>query len=486
MRSLTTIAALIVLAFSGSAARSQTISGPIAGHPALLIGNFDLAPLHYVEEEFFLSGDAVSYQPDGPQGLDGFWNVKTSGHAAYTTRLVVVRPTDPAKFNGTVLVEWLNVSAGTDGAPDWNYTHRELIRKGYAYVGVSAQKVGIDGGGGMGFPGAVPIKKMDPQRYASLNHPGDAFSYDIFTQAAKAIRHPNGSRLLGPLVPKRLIGDGESQSAGFLTTYVDAIEPVAHAFDGFLIHSRFGGGAPLSGARMMSAADASLGLKMRTDLHEPVFIFISETDLLGFGAGYLSARQPDSDRLRTWEVAGTSHADTYTLGGAMIDSGAEPVKVLADAFAATHSIMGMALPTPMNSAPQHHYIMMAAVASLNDWLTTGKAPPIARRLNVTDTKPVQLARDPNGDATGGVRSPWMDVPTAVLTGLGQNAPGMGVLFGVTQPFGADKLAQLYPGGAREYQRKFDVSLHDAIVAGFILPADEREIKELSAVSFPNP
>ncbi len=50
-------------------------------------------------------------------------------------------------FNGTVVVEWLNVSGGGDGSPDWFFLHRHLMREGVAWVGVSAQKAGIDGGG---------------------------------------------------------------------------------------------------------------------------------------------------------------------------------------------------------------------------------------------------------------------------------------------------------------------------------------------------
>jgi hypothetical protein len=52
---------------------------------------------------------------------------------------------DRAKFNGSAPVEWLNISAGGDGAPDWNTTHREILRQGYAYVAVSAQRVGSYG-----------------------------------------------------------------------------------------------------------------------------------------------------------------------------------------------------------------------------------------------------------------------------------------------------------------------------------------------------
>jgi Alpha/beta hydrolase domain len=456
----------------------------IPGKPVLSLGNFDLSAQHYLVQEYLLSGDAVSYRAVGVPSEDGKWNVEVDKHAPFATRLVVVRPEDPAKFNGTVIVEWLNVSAGTDGAPDWSYTHRELIRQGYAYVGVSAQKGGIDGGGmNLGIPGVLPIKKADPQRYADLNHPGDAFAYDIYTQAGRAIRRSRDSHLLGPLIPKHVIATGESQSAGYLTTYVDAIEPIAKTFDGFLIHSRFGSGAPIAGAYVASAAATAVkGLHIRTDMKKPVLIFISESDLM-FPGGYLSARQPDNDYLRTWEVAGTAHADTYTLGGAAVDSGSAPIEVLAKAYVPTSNLMGMPLAQPMNSAPQHHYVMQAALAALNRWVVAGRAPPQGQRLTTTEATPPQLAVDENGNATGGVRSPWMDVPTAHLSGLGQTGAGMVVLFGVTEPFSAAKLSALYPGGQAEYVGKFNTSLESAIAAGFILPADETEIKALAAYSF---
>jgi hypothetical protein len=466
----------------------------IPGRPVLSLGTFDLSTLHYVVQEYSLSGDAVSYRAVGVQGSDGRWNVEVDQHAPFTTRLVVVRPEDPLRFNGTVLVEWLNVSAGMDVTPDWSYTHRELIRQGYAYVGVSAQKVGIDGGGmSIAIPGVMPLKKADPQRYAQLNHPGDAFAYDIFTQAGRAVRHSRDNRLLGPLTPKHVLATGESQSAGFLTTYVDAIEPVVKTFDGFLIHSRFGSGAPLEGNYMPNATGAAAkqparidGLQIRTDLHKPVLVFISETDLM-FPGGYLSARQPDSDHLRVWEVAGTAHGDTYVLAASAIDSGSASIETLAKAYVPSNSFMGVALAQPINSAPQHHYAMQAALAALNRWVVSGQAPPHGQRLNVNESAAPQLVLDENGNATGGIRSPWVDVPTARLSGLapgvGKTLRGLSDLLGVTEPFDATKLSGLYPGGQAEYVGKFNTALKSAIAAGFILPADEAEIKALAAYSF---
>ena len=94
--------------------------------------------------EFFLDGTASAYSPAPGSTLtsDGRWTVQPSSEAAYTTRVVVNRPVDRRDFNGTVVVEWLNVSGGADASPDWMHTHVELIRRGYAWVGVSAQAVG--------------------------------------------------------------------------------------------------------------------------------------------------------------------------------------------------------------------------------------------------------------------------------------------------------------------------------------------------------
>ena len=119
--------------------------------------------------------------------------------------MIVRRPSDPEKFNGTVVVEWLNVTAGFDTSPDWQYGRIEMMRKGYAWVGVTAQSVGVQGP-------LLGLKTIDPARYGSLTHPGDIYSYDIYTQAARALRTPVGANPLAGLRVKRLIADGESQS----------------------------------------------------------------------------------------------------------------------------------------------------------------------------------------------------------------------------------------------------------------------------------
>ena len=130
--------------------------------------DYDLATLGYEETEFSVEGTAVSYELVGERGEDGRWEVSLGAEAPFRTRFVVRRPIDPDRFNGTAVVEWHNVSAGIDAAPDWGFFHRHLTAEGHAWVGVSAQKVGIDGGG---FVEGIHLKLLAPERYGELAHP---------------------------------------------------------------------------------------------------------------------------------------------------------------------------------------------------------------------------------------------------------------------------------------------------------------------------
>jgi hypothetical protein len=485
--------AFAALSFFGSTVNSfanGAVATAVPGQPTLLLSAFDLASVGYTEEEFFISGTATSYKLTGAPTADGQWDATQADTAPYTTRIVVVRPTDPKKFNGTVVVEWLNVSAGSDSTPDWNDAHRELIRNGYAYVGVSAQKVGIDGGTAAMSTMGQPLKKTNPQRYASLVHPGDAYSFDIYSQAGRLLKQHNASGLLGGLKPKHVLALGESQSAVFLTTYVNAVDPLAKVYDGFLIHSRFGPSAQLDGTSIREAKAALPAVRLRENLRVPVITVITETDLVGGGlSGFYGARQPDNAHLRVWEIPGTSHADIYTFGGGFIDSGLAPIDKLAAAWHPMDTLFGMKLAKPINGAPQHHYVIEAAVASLNRWVEAGTAPPQAQPMIATagtpPGSPPTLTRDANGETEGGIRTPWVEVPVAAYSGGGNSGGGpLSTLAGSTVVFDQPTLDHLYPGGKSDYLKKFEASLDSTIQAGFILPADKAEIMQIAALNYP--
>ena len=94
----------------------------------------------YVEEEFFFEGTARSYNTAGDNAMDG--KVVSEGHP-YRTRMIVRRPKDMKKFNGVVLAEWQNVTAGYDLDAMWGGSYEHIMREGYVWVGISAQFVGV-------------------------------------------------------------------------------------------------------------------------------------------------------------------------------------------------------------------------------------------------------------------------------------------------------------------------------------------------------
>lgn len=457
------------------------LSGPIPGNPFMIMGG-DPKDFGYLREEWFLEGDACCYVMRGERGDDGRWDARRGASAPFKTRCVVLRPEDPARYNGTTLVEWMNVSGGIDAAPDLLFLRRHLAREGAVWVGVSVQKAGIDGGGLV--PG-MPLKQVNAERYRSLLHPGDGFAFDIFSAVGRALRTP-GSGLLGPLATQRLIAIGESQSAGYLVSYVNAVDPGERVFDGFLIHGRAGTAAPFDGLYLRATNTNELsrltrqfsdGHRIREDARVPVLTFQSETDVTLLGGG--RARQPDGERFRLWELAGASHFDTYGLIAAHTDREGIPVEELAPSLAPTTQFMGMTAQTPINSGPQQHYVLNAAFAHLERWVRDGTPAPEAPRLATTDDAAAELARDAHGIARGGIRTPWVDAPSCALSGQPPGGEGFLFLFGRTTAFDAATLARLYPGGAEQHVKKFDAATAAALAGGFLLDADAAEIRALA-------
>jgi hypothetical protein len=431
---------------------------PLTGGKGMFLASADgraALPDGWVEEELEVSGSATTYTSEGDLPTDGRFELGTAFEEPYATRVVVRRP--PAEdFNGTVLVEWLNVSGGFDASPDYTYLADEILRGGYAWVGVSAQYVGIEGGPvAVSTPASAAagagegLRVLDPERYGELDHPGDAFSYDIYTQAATAARSGD---LLGDLEPERLLAVGESQSGFALTTYANGVQPLTETFDGFLIHSRGGATAPLGVFDSGIDIAGTLGgppTTVRDDLEVPVLTLESESDVVGV-LNYLPARQPDSDRFRLWEVAGTAHADRFLLGP------------MADGFGC---------PAPVNDGPQH-LVAKAALRSLDSWVRDSVEPPVAERLAVAGSA---YERDRDGIVRGGIRTPLVDTPVDVLSGdPAPDGPLHCLLFGSTTPLPDGRVAERYADRAA-YLAAYEAAADAAVSAGFVLPEDREAL-----------
>ena len=447
-------------------AGSPTVTGPVTGGNGVPVvfshTTFDLGTKGYVQSEFFLEGTANAYSPTAPLTADGRWSLAPSSQAAYKTRIVVDRPTRRRDFNGSVVVEWLNVTGGVDASPDWVHMHDELIRRGYAWVGVSAQAVGLNALKAASATG-------DPVRYASLTHPGDSYSYDMFSQAGQAIRDHAGL-VLGGLHPRHLLAVGESQSAGRLVTYIDGVHPLVDVYDGFLVHSRGAGGAPVAQAPLPPVPTPG-PTSIREDIDVPVLQFETETDLVALG--FIAARQPDSTHVATWEVAGTAHFDLYGLLQGATDQGKR--QSVADWFASMQHPTNQPSPNftcdvPINSGPQT-YVLRSAIATLDRWVAHGTHPRSAPRFETVSTNPAQLAVDTDGIVRGGIRTPAVDAPVARLSGLGQTGGTQFCqIFGTTVPFTAEQLAARYGSHGRFVQDWGRATLR-AFGAGYLRPED---------------
>ena len=453
-----------------AAAASPTVTAasglPTTGAPSATL--FPLASVGYTASEFFLEGTARSYHNAAgpPFAANGVWTVEADATTfAFKTRIQVYRPIDPTAFDGTVFIEWLNVTNQSDSAADWILTHVEMTREGAAYIGATVQLIGVNA-----------ARNLEPARYgaagANLVHPGDSYSYDIYSQIAQAVRD-NPALILGGLTADRLIAMGESQSATRMVTYVDALHVLHDVYDGYFVHSRGSTGAALRGNPPGTIAVPGPTL-IRTDLGVPVFVFQTETDTRG-------TRQPDTSTFRQWEVAGSAHADMYTLGIGQFDTGLDNTAALALFDRMLHPtndpLPGILPPCglPVNSGP-HHWTLQAATRALNQWVTDGTAPPTAPGLTTTGLPTAPLVIDANGNATGGVRSPHVDAPVAAIRGTGQPPSNLFCsLFGTTTPLTTAQLQALYVKQSL-FVSDWNDATDDAVANGWVLAADAPMVK----------
>ncbi|MBY5163329.1 alpha/beta hydrolase domain-containing protein [Salsipaludibacter albus] len=425
VRRTTTILLAVLLGLgllaTGATAQSATVpdaevTGPIpvtsaVGDPAhgypFLATDYDLAGHGYVEEEFFLSGQATSYAANGATDA----TVISTGHD-YTTRIVVRRPADPADFNGTVIAEWYNVSNQWDQEVDWFQTHEHLVRSGYAWVGVSAQRNGVHSGTG--------LRAWSPERYGDLDLTdggavtNDTLSWDVFSQAVQAVRDPAATAPLGQLDAERVIATGHSQSAGRLWSYVNSVDPLAGVVDAVVLHG--GGGI------------------MRTDIDTPVFKINSETDvainLLG-----AAQRQPDSDTLVTWEVSGASHGDWKLI----TDYGRLRIRDIGTAPGG-YPGTPQTCDNPSGSRVPQHMVQSTLYDRVADWVADGTQPPSGPSITLAGGT---VARDELGLGLGGIRLAPQDVPVRLNSGL-NSGPGFCFLDGSSVPVDDATLADWYP------------------------------------------
>jgi hypothetical protein len=456
--------AAVLLALSPSLAGAAlpvplpTVDGPIPavapGDPSrnypFIATSIDLASRGYVEEEFFISGTACRYSGVGL----ATGTIRDCGFP-YKTRIIVRRPVSAKAFNGTVLAEWQNVTAQYDIDHYWLESSEHIMREGYAWVGVSAQRLGIQpnvGANPLFFPNV--LRNWSPLRYGTLDVTAggtlpnfDEISYDIFSQAVKALRAPAGTGPLGPLAPEVVIALGTSQSGGRLGAYHNSIWPLYEpVVDAFFIGEAIGA--------------------LRTDLPVPVLRLLSEVDV---NPGFAPA---DAPNYRQWEVAGASHADAGFT---------DNIQPLLDRDGAFRTPTNCIRPAP--SRIPKRYVYNAAWNHMDAWVRAGTLPPVAPRITYAGAT---IARDAFGNALGGIRLSEHAVATAENSATNDRAdasPGSAFcrLFGTHVPFTREQLAALYRNHGQYVSQVARVNAAN-VKAGFLLQADSQESTGNAAAS----
>ncbi len=456
--------------------RRALVSGPVTGgvhgwpFGAPVV---DLPARGYRMDEFFLEGEATRYLPAPGTELtgDGRWRVEPAGTTPFKTRLVVIRPSDPARFGGTVVMAWNNVTAGYDGFGGGDSP--VLLEAGGALVAVSAQRAGVHGLG----EHPMGLLAWDPERYGSLSIPSDDFSFDIFTQAARAISGASADGSVDPmggLEVRRIVAQGASQSAARLSAYLNAIHPLAQAIDGFMLTLYFGSASLLEvgeatltlPAPGSGQAPPRLGLptQLRDDLDVPVFVVNSECE----AAANYGVRQPDTDRFRYWEAAGTCHISRQAMESVS-------ARFQRDFGLAVPNQPGInELPTmPVVDAALHH--MLA-------WVEGGGAPPVQPRIEFTGDPP-EISRDEHGIARGGIRLPQVEAPVAHNSAIPLTPDFSSRLGGSFAPFAPEKVRALY-GNTPTYLARFEEATRAAEKEGVVLPHDAEALISEARANIP--
>lgn len=436
-----------------------TIVDSMSGTPMCSVAQ-QIETVGGVEEEFFFEGIATQFVLVGgaeKYPTHGRWKVESAGEQPFRTRMLVVRPGHPSDFNGTVIVEWNNVSGGERflNGPEAS----KLILDGFAIVGVSAQFVGVEGSPDhpLAALGQLPaLKTDDPARYGTLHHPGDDYSYDIFTQAGQLLgpNRPTDTDPLGGLKVRHLIATGGSQSGARLGTYINGIHAAQPLFDAYLLVVYPNTPCALTQASAPAELPQTFGPNifhvlewftylLRDDLDVPIIVVNSESEASECDPNH----QPDTEMVRWWEIPGTGHTSAY----------ASP-----DELEETAPLIGG---TTVSFTPA----IRGAAQALRSWLDEGGAPPHQPRL-IKEGDPPRFPRDGHGNAIGGIRWPDLEAPLATHAAERLGDDGTSLLRGSSTPFSSETIKALYPDRSA-WLAKYGAAVDRLVEAGVIVPDD---------------
>jgi len=407
-------------------ANEQPVAGPGLPIPAL-------APYGYVEEEYFVSGT-----------VDG---------KPYKTSMLVRKPKDPKKFSGLVAVETIHTAGAI---PFWGMRN-VWLPSGHGWVAVGSQRSALE----------THVKKANPSRYASLQIPEaaaspgpsnpmgggaqDLVSQAILTQVGALLKSNLKNGPFQGMQVKYLLMGGSSQTGGTTIRYIQDSHAKARMPGGKPVYDGYSPGEAFTD-KPLSGGDAAI-------VHA-----VGEGDLMFFSAsGRPMTLRGDSDapndRYRHYQFAAASHVVTRGVTDPKV-----VFSTLTDALKPGEQLNQFPMAPLYENAVRH----------LVDWVVKGTVPPKGPRIEMKDRV---IVRDEHGNAKGGIRSPYVDVPTVryVASAPADSSNMMRGLIGLQQPFPADKLVALYKT-RDNYLKLFNQGIDKMVAEKWILAADGEKLK----------
>jgi len=418
------LAGLIVvsLAHAASAATppvptiSPAVSGPGEMYPTPAV---NLVPTAVKVEEF-------------PYVTEEYFVSGTAAGSPYQTRIVVRRPKDPKTFSGTVVAEAQH-AGGRSLIFEWSRV--SVLTRHHLFVEIVHSAANV-----------ATLKMFNAGRYTPLNITmGQA--NEIIAQVGRLVKAKAGP--FAAYDVKRITLMGTSASSATVRTYLGAHSdlrmPDGKAiYDGFLLTSTLGN-TPLP------------------IVDVPMIQMPTQTEVATSAPQGIAYRRPDSDepgnRYRLYEVAGMPHNNARDRPEFLNGPCALPV---TDFHAGAFTALGL------------NYLI--------EWIANGKTPPHAPPITVDqdttgDNSP--LALDAYGNAKGGVRNVWVDVPIATYGVLGKGkTPAQDrlcQLAGSEVPLPAATLKTLYRD-KNDYEKKVEKRLGELVKEGWFLPEYVDSIK----------
>ena len=317
---------------------------------------------------------AAAKVEDFPYLTEEYFVTGTANGAPYTTRIIVRRPKDAERSSAAPSSAEALHAGGRSLIFEWSRVSILTRRHLFVEIVHSPANIGL-------------LKTFNAERYAPLAiAPGQ--TNEILAQVGRLVK--SGAAPFGGLRVRQVTLMGTSASSAHGRGTISASTPTrglpdgGPIFDGFLLTSTNGNTPlPIVDVPIDPDADADRG-------HD-----------LGRGGHRIPAADSDApgNRYRLYEVAGMPHNNSRENPGFLNDPCTLPV---TDFPAGAFTALGL------------NYLV--------DWIAKGKTPPHAPPIEVDQDTAGDgsfLALDEFGNAKGGIRNVYVDVPVAANGVMGK-------------------------------------------------------------------